>query len=44
MPKMMQAHDHADEVIGEYCQENVDHYEEALMSNAIVCELFPVEK
>jgi len=40
--KMMQAHENGESTIGEYCHEHAEHYKEALASNGLNCEIFPL--
>jgi len=42
--KMMQAHQHGQAIIGEYCQEHAEYYKDALTNSGLVCEIFPVNK
>ena len=40
--KMMNAHQHGEAIIGEYCREHAEYYKEALTSSGLVCEIFPI--
>jgi ATP-dependent Clp protease adapter protein ClpS len=40
--KMMHAHKHGEAIIGEYCQEQAEHYKEALEGSGLICDIFPV--
>jgi ATP-dependent Clp protease adapter protein ClpS len=42
--KMMQAHQHGQAIIGEYCQEHAEYYKDALTNSGLVCEIFPVDE
>jgi ATP-dependent Clp protease adapter protein ClpS len=42
--KMMQAHQHGQAIIGEYCQEHAEYYKDALTNSGLVCEIFPVNE
>ena len=41
--KMVQAHEHGEAIIGEYCQEHAEHYKNALLSSGMDCEIFPID-
>jgi ATP-dependent Clp protease adapter protein ClpS len=42
--KMVHAHEHGEAIIGEYCQEHAEFYEEALTNSGLVCEIFPADE
>jgi ATP-dependent Clp protease adapter protein ClpS len=42
--KMVHAHLHGEAIIGEYCQEHAEYYNEALMNSGLVCEIFPIDE
>jgi ATP-dependent Clp protease adapter protein ClpS len=42
--KMMQAHQHGEAIIGEYCKEHAEYYKEALTNSGLVCEIFPINE
>ena len=42
--KMVHAHSHGEAIIGEYCQEHAEYYNEALTNSGLVCEIFPVDE
>ncbi|KAL3808228.1 hypothetical protein ACHAXA_005638 [Cyclostephanos tholiformis] len=42
--KMVHAHEHGEAIIGEYCQEYAEFYEEALTNSGLVCEIFPASE
>lgn len=42
--RMVQAHEHGEAVIGEYCQELAGRYMDALASNGLFCEMYPSEE
>ncbi|KAL3764960.1 hypothetical protein ACHAW5_006668 [Stephanodiscus triporus] len=42
--KMMQAHQHGEAIIGEYCKEHAEYYKEALTNSGLVCDIFPINE
>ena len=42
--KMVHAHEHGEAIIGEYCQEHAEYYNEALTDSGLVCEIFPASE
>jgi len=42
--KMMQAHQHGEAIIGEYCKEHAEYYKEALTNSGLVCDIFPIDE